>query len=85
MNESNKIANKLRMVFQIFGWVAALLGVVFFVIILVAGGTTGSPRSTSVLALILGAFYFVFFFLISELLRLLIKIEANTRKEGSEE
>ena len=80
MNE-NKIANKLRVVFQVFAWIAAALGVVFFLVILIGGGSPDAPRATSVLALGLGAFYFVFFFLVSEVLRLLTSIEQNTRKE----
>lgn len=84
MEDSNKIATKLRLVFQIFAWIAAALGVVFFFIILIAGGTPEAPRSTSVLALVLGFFYFVFFFLVAEVLRLLVQIEANTRKENPE-
>lgn len=79
MNE-NKIANKLKFVFQIFAWIAAVLGLVFFLIILIGGGTPEAPRATSVLALVLGFFYFVFFYLIAEILRLLVQIEYNTRK-----
>ncbi|MBI2119156.1 MAG: hypothetical protein HYT97_05970 [Elusimicrobia bacterium] len=81
MNDTNKIANKLRFVFQIFAWISAVLGLVFFVIILIGGGTPEAPRATSILALVLGFFYLVFFFLVSEVLRLLIAIESNTRKK----
>lgn len=79
MNE-NKIANKLKFIFQIFAWIAAVLGLVFFLIILIGGGTPEAPRATSVLALVLGFFYFVFFYLIAEILRLMVQIEYNTRK-----
>ena len=80
----NKTANKLKFVFKIFGFIAAILGVVFFFIILIGGGSPEAPRATSVLALVLGFFYLVFFYLISEVLRILVQIEMNTRKEGSE-
>lgn len=80
MDDTNKIASKLKLVFQIFGWISAVLGLVFFFIILIGGGTPEAPRVTSILALALGFFYFVFFFLIAEFLRLLIQIEANTRR-----
>ena len=83
MNDTNFIATKLRFVFQIFGWISAGLGIVFFLIILIGGGTPEAPRITSLLALALGFFYFVFFFLISEVLRLLMQVEANTRKKSS--
>lgn len=81
MNE-NKIANKLKFTFQIFAWISAVLGLVFFCIILIGGGTPEAPRATSVLALVLGFFYFVFFYLVAEVLRLLVAIEANTNKKG---
>ncbi len=80
MDDSNKNARKLKIIFQFFGWIAAALGVIFFFIILIGGGTPEAPRATSVLALLLGFFYFVLFFLIAEFLRLLVAIEANTRK-----
>ncbi len=82
MNDNNKIAGKLRFIFQIFAWVSAVLGLVFFLIILIGGGTPEAPRATSILALVLGFFYLVFFYLVSEVLRLLIAIETNTRKKS---
>ena len=82
MNDKNKIANKLRFIFQIFAWISAVLGLVFFLIILIGGGTPEAPRATSVLALVLGFFYLVFFYLVSEVLRLMIAIETNTRKKS---
>ncbi len=78
--DENKVAGKLKLVFQIFAWISAVLGLVFFFIILIGGGTPEAPRATSVLALALGFFYFVFFYFISEILRLLVSIEANTRR-----
>ena len=80
--DENKIAGKLRLVFQIFAWISAVLGLVFFFIILIGGGTPEAPRATSVLALALGFFYFVFFYFIAEILRLLTAIEANTRSHS---
>ena len=82
MDDTNKVSNKLKLVFQIFAWIAAALGLVFFFIILIGGGTPEAPRVTSLLALALGFFYFVFFYFIAEIIRLLISIEANTRKNS---
>ena len=82
MDDTNKIAGKLKLIFQIFAWISAALGLVFFFIILIGGGTPEAPRVTSLLALALGFFYFVFFYFISEILRLLMAIESNTRKKG---
>lgn len=80
--EENKIAKKLRWTFVGFAGLSGLLGVIFFFIILIGGGTPEAPRVTSLLALALGFFYFVFFYFISEILRLLMAIESNTRKKG---
>ncbi|OGR82899.1 MAG: hypothetical protein A2901_08810 [Elusimicrobia bacterium RIFCSPLOWO2_01_FULL_54_10] len=81
--EENKIAKKLRWTFVGFAGLSGLLGVIFFFIILIGGGSAEAPRATSVLALALGFFYFVFFLFISEILRLLVSIEGNTRKKSS--
>jgi hypothetical protein len=81
MRDENWIINKINLVFKIFAWVAAALGVLFFVVILVGGGSPEAPRGVSVLALVLGFFYFVFFYAVAEVLRLIVRIEKNTRRE----
>jgi hypothetical protein len=80
MDDTNFIARKLSLIFKVFGWVAGALGVVFFFVILIGGGTPDAPRATSLLALVLGVFYLVFFYTVSEVVRLLANIEENTRK-----
>ncbi len=81
MKDANWTLNKINLVFKVFAWIAAALGVVFFFIILIGGGTPEAPRATSVLALVLGFFYYVFFYTIAEVIGLLMRIESNTRKE----
>jgi hypothetical protein len=80
MRDKNWALSKIMFVFKIFSWIAAALGVVFFFIILIGGGTPEAPRATSILALVLGFFYFIFFYTVAEVLRLLSDIETNTRK-----
>jgi hypothetical protein len=80
MKDKFWVLSKITLVFKVFAWIAAALGVVFFFIILIGGGGPEAPRATSVLALVLGFFYLVFFYMISEVLRLLIDIESNTRR-----
>lgn len=82
MEEMDRIGGKLKLVFRIFAWISGGLGVIFFFIILIGGGTPEAPRATSLLALALGFFYFVFFYSISEILRLLTNLDLNTRKKG---
>jgi hypothetical protein len=80
MNEKYGTLRKISGVFKLFAWVSALLGVAFCVIILVGGGTPEAPRATSLLALLLGFFYLVFFYMIAEVLNVLMDIESNTRR-----
>ncbi len=81
MKDANWLLNIIQLVFKVFAWIAAALGVAFFFIILIGGGTPEAPRATSILALVLGFFYLVFFYTIAEVLGLMIRIEQNTRKD----
>ena len=77
----NKALKYIPWAFKALALISAALGLVFFVIILIGGGTAEAPRATSVLALILGFFYLLFFWTLAEVISLLIKIESNTRKD----
>lgn|GEM_PF-695316 len=80
MAEKYKVLELLRKTFKILAFVSGGLGIVFFIIILIAGGTPETPRATSLLALALGVIYFISFYTISEVLLLFSDIEENTRK-----
>ena len=79
--DSSKPLKYIPLAFKVLALISALLGLVFFIIILVGGGSPEAPKATSILALILGCFYLLFFWTIAEVIGLLIKIESNTRKE----
>jgi len=78
--EKYKTLGLLRKTFKVLAFVVGGLGIVFFIIILIAGGTPETPRVTSLLALALGVIYFISFYTISEVLLLFSDIEENTRK-----
>jgi len=81
VKDVNFAVNKLTIIFKVFSWVAAALGVTFSVVILIQGaGVEYSRVLSSVLALIFGVIYFVFFYTLAEAMRLLVAIERNTRK-----
>ena len=80
MAEEYRAVELLRKAFKILAFVAGGLGVIFFVIILIAGGTPETPRATSLLALALGIIYFLLFYSFSEVLHLFLGIEENTRR-----
>jgi len=83
MFDSNKVSKILRWILVILSGLSLVFGVVFTLIILIAGGGPETPKSTAILALLLGVFYCVFFLLVSEVLRLLIRVEENTRIKDS--
>ena len=80
MTEEYRAVELLRRAFKILAFIAGGLGVIFFVIILIAGGTPETPRVTSLLALALGIIYFLLFYSFSEVLHLFLGIEENTRR-----
>lgn len=82
MNSENKYwaLSKISLSFRVLGWIAAGLCVIFFFIILIGGGTPRSPRIYSLVSLVVGAFYFMLFYGIGEVIRLLMDIEQNSRK-----
>ena len=80
MAEKYKTLGLLRKTFKVLAFVVGGLGIIFFVIILIAGGTPETPRATSLLALALGVIYFLLLYTVSEVLLLFSDIEENTRK-----
>jgi len=78
--EKYKTLGLLRKTFKVLAFVVGGLGIIFFVIILIAGGTPETPRATSLLALALGVIYFLLLYTVSEVLLLFSDIEENTRK-----
>ncbi|HUW23079.1 MAG TPA: hypothetical protein VMW39_03515 [bacterium] len=80
MAEKYKTLGLLRKTFKVLAFVVGGLGIIFFVIILIAGGTPETPRATSLLALVLGVIYFLLLYTVSEVLLLFSDIEENTRK-----
>jgi len=70
----------LQITFKVLAFISAGMGLLFFLIILIGGGTPETPRATSILALVLGFIYLVLFYTVSVVLQLFSDIEENTRK-----
>ncbi|MFC2061456.1 hypothetical protein ACFLUV_02995 [Elusimicrobiota bacterium] len=73
----------LRLVVKIIEWLAyivGVLGVISFFIILIGGGQPGSPRSMSIVALLVGVLYFAILYTFSGIVKLLLDIANNTKK-----
>lgn len=79
--EKNKILGIVVKIMEVMAWLVGALGVVSFFIILIGGGQPGSPRSMSIVALLVGALYFAILYTFAGIVRLLMKIAENTSKE----
>ncbi len=77
----NKVLLIVVKIMEILAWLVGGLGVLSFFIILIGGGQPGSPRGMSIVALLVGALYFAILYTFSGIVKLLMNIEENTRKE----
>ena len=75
-----RILKILSIVFKVLAFASVVIGLVAAVGVLVSGGTPEVPRQTSLLLVVGGVFQFVVFFTVSEVIRLLLAIEEQTRK-----
>ncbi len=60
-----KIGPAVKHIFQFFAWISLLIGVIFTFVILIGGGTPEAPRIMSFVALLLGIFYWSFFYMVA--------------------
>jgi len=80
VEEKYRALRLLQITFKVLAFISAGMGLLFFLIILIGGGTPETPRATSILALVLGFIYLVLFYTVSVVLQLFSDIEENTRK-----
>jgi len=80
MGDSYKILRVVVKIVEVLAWIVAALGVISFFIILIGGGQPGSPRSMSIVALLVGALYFVILYSFAGIVGLLLEIRENTKK-----
>ena len=83
MRKGEKILRIVCTTLKILGWIGIGLGVISFFIILIGGGGPGSPRTMSIVALLIGVIYFCLFWTIASIAELLIDIRDNTRRSIS--
>jgi len=86
-----KFLKSARMVFKILGWVALGLGVVTGAIVLVTGGGAptitpqgieipATPRMAGLIFMVMGAFYFLILYTISEVINILLDLKGCCNK-----
>lgn len=78
--EQYKILRVVTKIMEIMAWIVGGLGVVSFFIILIGGGQPGSPRTMSLVALLVGTLYFAILYTFSGIVKLLIEIAKNTKR-----
>ncbi len=79
--DKNRVLEIVVKIMEVLAWMVGGLGVISFFIILIGGGQPGSPRSMSIVALLVGALYFAILYTFAGIVRLLMEIAKNTRKE----
>ncbi len=81
MEKSYKVLGIVVKVMEWLAYIVGVLGVISFFIILIGGGQPGSPRSMSIVALLVGALYFAILYTFSGIVKLLMDIAENTKRQ----
>ena len=75
-----KILKIFGLIFKVLAFASIVIGLVTAIGIFVSGGTPEVPRQMSLLFVVGGAFQFVVFYTVGEVIRLLLSIQEQTRK-----
>ncbi len=81
MEKSYKVLGIVVKIMEWLAYIVGVLGVISFFIILIGGGQPGSPRSMSIVALLVGALYFAILYTFSGIVKLLMDIAENTKRQ----
>ena len=84
MEDRFRLLKIFSKVFKVVAWAALVIGLVGVVGILISGGTPETPRAMALQVLLSAALSFVIFYTIAEVIRLLLVIAEQTRKESTE-
>jgi hypothetical protein len=87
-----KFLKAARIIFKVLGWVVLGLGIVVGVIVLVTGGGApvltpdaevieATPRSAGLVFMLMGAFYFLILYTISEIINILLDLKGSCSKQ----
>ena len=81
MEKQYKVLRAVVTIMEILAWIVGSLGILSFFIILIGGGQPGSPRSMSLVALLVGTLYFAILYTFSGIVKLLLDIAGNTKRQ----
>ncbi len=83
MDNRFKLLKIFGVLFKILAGLSIAIGLVGAVGVLINGGTPEVPRGISVAILLQAGILFVIFYAVSEIIKILLVIEENTRKPAS--
>lgn len=83
--EQHKFLRTAQVIFKVFAWLSAALGLISGLVIIIGGGTAEAPRPVGLVALLFGILYFFIFYSVGAIIRLLFEIDGKLTKlkEGS--
>jgi len=68
--------------FRILAWAAVVLLIITSIVIFVGAGSPQTPRPMGLVVLLMAGVYFIAFTTISEIIKVLLKIDKNTEKSA---
>lgn len=85
-----KFLKAARIIFKILGWIMLALGIVTGIIVLITGGGAvtitpegmeipPTPKSAGLIFMVMGAFYFLILYTISEIISILLDIKGSSK------
>ncbi len=80
MDSSFKLLRNLGVIFKLVAWAALVFGLIGMVGVLMGGGAPGTPRGVSFIILLVSVLYFVIFYTVAEVIKLLLVLEERSRK-----
>lgn len=63
-----------KVTFKVLAWISAVLGLVVSVALFAGAGGTEAPRLTGFVWILLGALYFLIFYVMAEVIQLLLEM-----------
>jgi hypothetical protein len=79
MQENYRMLSIASTVFKVLAWIGLVLGIISAVVIFLGVDDSGTPRWMGAITLIAGAMYFFIFFIMAEVMRLLLDMNERIK------
>ncbi len=80
MENQFKMLRIFGILFKVVAWGALLFGLIGTVTVIMGGGSPSQPRSVAVVVLLVSMLYFMIFYTVSEIIKVLLHLVENTKK-----